>query len=215
MVVLHYTAMETAQNAIDRLCDPSVEVSAHYVISETGQISLLVPEDMRAWHAGAGRWGDVTDVNSHSIGIELANAGSLTGMPPFPAPQMDALTALLPQILDRWSITPDRVIGHSDMAPDRKADPGPKFDWQRLATLNLSIWPKIAPSPVDMGTFQSNARTFGYHAPETDTGWDDVLNALRLRFRPMACGPLDEIDMGIIHALAQSWPCANVNNPDT
>ena len=126
---------------------------------------------------------------------------------------MDALTALLPQIMDRWAITPDRIIGHSDMAPDRKADPGPKFDWQRLAALGQSIWPDGAPRPIDHEQFQTDAQTFGFHAPAS--GWSHVLNALRLRFRPNACGPLDEIDMGIIHALAQSWPCQNVNNPDT
>ncbi|MEH6360408.1 MAG: N-acetylmuramoyl-L-alanine amidase, partial [Amylibacter sp.] len=127
MVVVHYTAMETADAACARLCDEAAEVSAHYLISEQGDIVQLVDEDMRAWHAGAGAWGDVTDVNSHSIGIELAN----TGDTPFAAAQMDALEGLLGGIQNRWKIPAARIIGHSDMAPGRKFDPGVRFDWQR------------------------------------------------------------------------------------
>lgn len=140
MVVLHYTAMRTCAAARDRLCDETAEVSAHYLISETGDILHMVREDMRAWHAGAGRWGAVGDVNSRSIGIELAN----TGAHPFPEPQMAALEGLLRGILDRHAIPPERVIGHSDMAPGRKRDPGPRFDWRRLALQGLSIWPDEA-----------------------------------------------------------------------
>ena len=129
LLVIHYTAMQSAEAAIARLCAPEAEVSAHYVISERGQITRLVPEEMRAWHAGAGRWGDVTDVNSHSIGIELANRGNH----PFPEPQMARLELLISEIMARWAIPPERVIGHSDMAPGRKGDPGARFDWARLA----------------------------------------------------------------------------------
>ena len=141
LVVLHYTAMDSCEAARNRLCDPAAQVSCHYLISETGEVLRLVDEKMRAWHAGAGQWGDVADVNSRSIGIELANRGDH----PFAAPQMAALEALLAGILDRRSIPPERVIGHSDMAPERKRDPGPKFDWKRLAVQKLSIWPDVAP----------------------------------------------------------------------
>ncbi len=137
MVVLHYTAMRRCAEALERLCDPAHEVSAHYLISERGQVFALVPEEARAWHAGAGRWGAVTDVNSRSIGIELANPGDA----PFAAPQMAALEQLLRAVLGRHRIPPERVIGHSDMAPARKADPGRRFDWRRLALQRLSVWP--------------------------------------------------------------------------
>ena len=160
MVVLHYTAMESAGAALDRLCEENVEVSAHYLICETGRIWQLVDEEMRAWHAGAGRWGDVVDVNSRSIGIELAN----TGTQPFAEPQMAALEALLRGIVDRWSVRPERVIGHSDMAPGRKGDPGPRFDWRRLALQGLSVWPDPhggAGRDEDRTGFFVNARHFG------------------------------------------------------
>ena len=128
LIVVHYTAMETATAALKRLCDPQFEVSAHYLISAQGEIHQLVAEDMRAWHAGAGQWGDITDVNSHSIGIELDNRGDH----PFAHPQIEALCALLPAIMTRWTIPFENIIGHSDSAPGRKIDPGPRFDWQRL-----------------------------------------------------------------------------------
>lgn len=128
LIVVHYTAMETATAALERLCDPQFEVSAHYLISAQGEIHQLVAEDMRAWHAGAGQWGDITDVNSHSIGIELDNRGDH----PFAHPQIEALCALLPAIMTRWNIPFENIIGHSDCAPGRKIDPGPRFDWQRL-----------------------------------------------------------------------------------
>lgn len=128
LVVLHYTAMDSAALALERLSDPEAEVSAHYLIDYDGRVMSLVPEGMRAWHAGAGAWGEISDVNSHSIGIELQN----TGREPFGEPQMAALEALLLDIMARWNIAPDGVIGHEDCAPDRKQDPGRRFDWARL-----------------------------------------------------------------------------------
>ena len=133
LVVLHHTAMTSAEAALARLCDPAAEVSSHYLIAEDGLVWRLVPEEARAWHAGAGSWDGVEDINSRSIGIELANAGPLDGFPPFPEPQMAALEGLLDAICARWGIPASGVIAHSDMAPGRKADPGPKFDWSRLA----------------------------------------------------------------------------------
>lgn len=141
LVVLHYTAMATAESALARLCDPAAEVSAHYLIAEDGRLFALVPEGARAWHAGVGSWRGRGDVNSWSIGIELANPGPLADFPPFPGPQMLALEALLDGIMARWGIGPEAVIGHSDMAPGRKADPGPKFDWRRLALGGRAVWP--------------------------------------------------------------------------
>ena len=129
LVVIHYTAMESAEAALARLCDPAAEVSSHWLIGADGALFSLVAEEMRAWHAGAGSWGDVVDVNSASIGIELDN----DGVSPFPEAQMVALEELLGGVLARWGIPPEGVIGHSDSAPGRKIDPGPRFDWGRLA----------------------------------------------------------------------------------
>jgi hypothetical protein len=129
LVVLHYTAMPDVASAERALCDPAREVSCHWLIARDGTVKALVDEDRRAWHAGAGSWGGREDVNSRSIGIELDNDGAS----PFAAPLMDALEELLGGILARWDIPPLGVIGHSDMAPGRKRDPGPRFDWQRLA----------------------------------------------------------------------------------
>lgn len=199
--------MMTADAAIERLCDPAAQVSAHYVISEQGCVHQLVDEADRAWHAGAGAWGDITDVNSHSIGIEIANAGPLLNMPPFAAAQMDALTELMTGILSRWpEITPERVIAHSDMAPARKFDPGPKFDWMRLARAGLSIWPDARQVDADWNQFKIAATTFGYRAPTDDAaGWDAVLDTFRLRFRPHVAGPLTKQDVGMAVDLAERF----------
>ena len=208
MGVIHYTAMQSADAALERLCDPAAEVSAHYLICEQGRSWQLGAEELRAWHAGAGRWGDLDDINSHSLGIELANRGDH----PFAAAQMDALEGLLAGIMARWSIPDMRVIGHSDMAPLRKSDPGPRFDWRRLARQGLAVWPGPAtgaapeqePAPDD---FLTDAARFGYRAPD---GCADpqaaILTALRLRFRPQANGPLDATDRAIAADLARRFP---------
>ena len=194
LVVIHYTGMESCAAAAARLCDPVAEVSAHYLISEQGEVFPLVDETKRAWHAGAGGWGGVTDVNSRSIGIELAN----TGKEPFAQAQMVALEALLSDVMARWSIPAHRVIAHSDMAPARKSDPGLCFDWKRLVYAGLSVWP-TAVTPGDFGTM---ARRFGY--PDVDVAM--ILQAFRLRFRPWAMGPCDAIDAALITDLAARFP---------
>ncbi|MDT8856679.1 N-acetylmuramoyl-L-alanine amidase [Paracoccaceae bacterium Fryx2] len=194
LIVLHYTAMATAAAACDRLCDPEAQVSAHYLIAESGAVLELVPEDLRAWHAGVGAWGAVTEVNSRSIGIELANTGSH----PFPEPQMRALESLLSDIMTRRVIAPERVIAHSDMAPGRKSDPGPRFDWRRLALAGLSVWPDTGPP----GDFAAAARAFGY----PDVAPDLLLAAFRLRFRPWARGALDATDASLAADLARRFP---------
>ncbi|KJZ19706.1 N-acetylmuramoyl-L-alanine amidase [Loktanella sp. S4079] len=198
MVVLHYTAMKSASAALATLCNPANEVSAHYLIAEDGEVLSLVPEAMRAWHAGAGRWGTETDVNSRSIGIEIAN----DGYSPFAAAQMNALEEVLDGIRARWAIRPERVIGHSDMAPGRKIDPGGRFDWRRLAMTGLSVWPAAA-GQGDPSEFAVHARTFGYTATDDP---DLLLSVFRLRFRPWATGPVDAVDAGIAAHLAQLYP---------
>lgn len=202
MIVLHYTAMQSAEAAIKRLCDPHAEVSAHYLICEHGQVWQMIDEEMRAWHAGAGQWGDVVDVNSRSIGIELAN----TGAHPFSMPQMTVLERLMAAIMRRWRITPARVIGHSDMAPARKSDPGPRFDWRGLARAGLAVWPAGgAPGCVSEAQFLRDAARFGYCLRAGVTA-DDLLRAFRLRFRPQATGPVSSPDCAMIADLALRFP---------
>ena len=186
--------------ALARLCDPGSEVSAHYLIAASGDIHALVDEDRRAWHAGAGAWGAVGDVNSRAIGIELDNPGDR----PFPEAQMAALTRLLAAVMARWHIPPERVIGHSDMAPDRKCDPGPRFDWRRLALEGLSVWPEPTAhmTPADPARFQAALTGFGYPAADAALR----LRAFRLRFRPYATGPLSPADMAAAQSLAGRFP---------
>lgn len=139
LIVLHYTGMKTAEAAIERLCDPVAEVSAHYVVDEDGSILQLVAEDMRAWHAGVSQWGDITDVNSHSIGIEMVNPGHEFGYRAFPQVQMTAVKALCRAIMVRWGVKPENVVGHSDVAPGRKIDPGELFPWDELVAEGLAV----------------------------------------------------------------------------
>ncbi|MDA3889815.1 MAG: N-acetylmuramoyl-L-alanine amidase [Allgaiera sp.] len=202
LIVLHYTAMATPEAALARLCDPGTEVSAHYLICQRGRVWRMVAEEMRAWHAGAGQWGEVVDVNSGSIGIELAN----TGAQPFPAPQMAALERHMAGIMQRWRIAPARVIAHSDMAPARKSDPGPRFDWRALARAGLSVWSEEAvPGRVSEADFLRDAEQFGYRLHEDVTA-QDVLRAFRLRFRPQATGRLAPEDCATIADLARRFP---------
>jgi len=139
MVVLHYTGMQSAEAALDRLCDPAAELSAHYMIDEDGTVIRLVDEDKRAWHAGRSYWRGVTDINSASVGIELDNPGHEFGYRPFSDAQMESLVPLLADIVRRHGISPANVIGHSDVAPARKTDPGELFDWDMLARYRLAL----------------------------------------------------------------------------
>jgi len=200
LVVLHYTGMPTSGAARALLCDPAAEVSAHWLIDEAGRAEQLVDEGQRAWHAGAGAWGAVRDVNSHSIGIEIANPGDA----PFAEPQMATVERLLAEILGRWAIPPERVIAHSDMAPDRKRDPGPRFDWRRLALGGLAVWPKAGPEREAEGRspLRGSLRAFGY--PDMPSGL--LLAAFRLRFRPWASGPEDATDRALAADLARRFP---------
>ena len=145
MIVLHYTGMRDAQAAINLLCTPASEVSAHYVVLEDGYIVQLVAEERRAWHAGSSSWAGETDINSCSIGIEIANPGHDHGYPDFPKRQIAAVTALCRSIFTRHKIPPDRVLGHSDVAPARKQDPGEKFPWRLLADSGIGMWVKPTP----------------------------------------------------------------------
>jgi N-acetylmuramoyl-L-alanine amidase len=145
MLVLHYTGMQSAAAALDRLCDPAARVSAHYVVEEDGTVWRLVSEARRAFHAGISSWQGESNLNQVSIGVEIVNPGHEWGYRPFPEPQMAAVEALCRDILSRHPIPPYRVVGHSDIAPDRKTDPGELFDWARLARAGIGLWPPPAP----------------------------------------------------------------------
>jgi len=175
--------MGAAQDALDRLCDPTSEVSAHYLIDRDGTCFQMVAEDMRAWHAGAGAWAGMTDINSRSIGVELVN----TGAEPFPWPQMQALERLLAGVMDRWQIAPVDVIGHSDMAPERKSDPGPRFDWRGLARSGLVAWPE---GFDNLAEFDSSLTRIGYPRAAAV----HRLAAFRARFWPQGRGAMSECD---------------------
>ena len=203
LVVLHYTALPDVAASRVRLCDPVHEVSCHWLVDLDGSVEALVDESRRAWHAGAGSWGSVTDVNSASIGIELQNFGYA----PFPEPQMAGLERLLAAIFARWSLGAQAVIGHSDLAHTRKGDPGPHFDWRRLALGGWSVWPKVGagePCADLADAFQTSAHVFGY--PKADLA--RLLHAFRLRFRPWAKGPLDSTDVALAADLANRYPAA-------
>ncbi|MCC7394432.1 MAG: N-acetylmuramoyl-L-alanine amidase [Sphingomonadaceae bacterium] len=139
IIVLHYTGMRDGASAIDWLANPQSRVSAHYVVSEDGTITRMVAEDKRAWHAGRSYWRGVTDINSASVGIEIVNPGHEFGYRPFPDEQIDSVIRLVHQIKDRYAITRGNVVGHSDIAPQRKQDPGELFPWERFARLRLAL----------------------------------------------------------------------------
>lgn len=193
LIVLHYTAMQSAEAALERLVAPEFEVSAHYLICRSGTLFQLVDEVDRAWHAGAGEWAGMSDINSRSIGIELDNDGDM----PFSEPQMATLERLMPVIMTRWAIPPEGVIGHSDMAPGRKSDPGPRFDWARLARQGFAAPSGAARVSESASTdsFRARARAAGYTAEIDDA---TLLAAVRLRHRPWAKGPLSPEDLSVL-----------------
>ncbi|MEC7488704.1 MAG: N-acetylmuramoyl-L-alanine amidase [Pseudomonadota bacterium] len=181
LVILHYTGMHTAVAALDRLCNPQTSVSAHYLIAEDGTVFRLVKEAKRAWHAGAGHWCGATNINDRSIGIEMVNPGHEIGYRAFPEVQMVALERLLKNILSRHPISPARVVGHSDVAPTRKQDPGEFFNWQRLAAAGLAIWPERLDEAAPFADLPHLLTAIGYDplAPLRD-----VITAFQRRFVP-------------------------------
>ena len=200
MVVLHYTGMPDAAGALARLTDAAAKVSAHYVVAEDGQVFALVAEASRAWHAGRSWWRGITDVNSASVGIEIVNPGHEWGYRPFPAPQMDAVEALLAGIVARHAVAPVMVVGHSDIAPARKDDPGELFDWPRLARAGLALAvppPGDDPHWTDDGFVMALGR-FGYDTTEPKA----AVVAFQRRFRPRDwSGAVDAECRAILYAL--------------
>lgn len=179
MLVIHYTGMQSATAARQRLCDPASKVSAHYVIDEDGTVAALVPESRRAWHAGVSFWRGHTDVNARSVGVELVNPGHEYGYRPFPEAQMAALEDLATEILARHPIPARNVVGHSDVAPRRKEDPGELFGWRRLAGCGIGLWPEEGTVADGPGVAESLAR-FGYETEDVAA----TLRAFQRRFRP-------------------------------
>ncbi|WP_419808691.1 N-acetylmuramoyl-L-alanine amidase [Sphingomonas sp.] len=183
MIVLHYTGMQTAGEAIARLCDPVAKVSSHYLVDEDGSVHTLVDEHRRAWHAGRAHWRGVTDVNSASVGIEIVNPGHEFGYRPFPDAQIEALVPLVAEIKDRHAITRGNVVGHSDIAPTRKRDPGELFPWARLARLRLAL-PRPTKRLLDPqwtgAGFLLALERFGYDVTEPMA----AIVAFQRRFRP-------------------------------
>jgi len=173
LIVLHYTGMQTGEEAIARLRDPEARVSSHYVVEEDGRIFRLVPEERRAWHAGASFWRGRRNVNGDSIGIEIVNPGHEWGYRPFPDAQIAAVADLLADIRTRWSIEDRDIVGHSDVAPGRKDDPGELFPWKRLAEAGHGLWvePPAAPgNPIGEG--EEGAAVFALQAGLTRLGYD-------------------------------------------
>jgi N-acetylmuramoyl-L-alanine amidase len=183
ILVLHYTGMKTAEAALARLCDPAAKVSAHYTIDRNGTVYAHVPESERAWHAGVSYWAGERNVNARSIGIEIVNPGHEFGYIPFADAQIDALIELAHGILKRRPITPNRVIGHSDVAPARKTDPGELFPWKRLAKEGIGVWPKAAKAS---GDFVADLKRFGYGLPpDVEVPERDVIAAFQRHFRTL------------------------------
>ncbi len=235
LVVLHYTGMQDAEIALARLTDPApvagnypgpwqsddVEpdaplsrVSAHYVVDEAGQIYSLVPEEHRAWHAGVSSWEGDGDVNARSIGIEIVNGGHDFDLPEFPTAQIEGVISLLKDIFERWpQLSATRVVAHSDIAPSRKADPGEKFPWKRLADAGVSIWPEHVAAQLSsddpISDVQQQLGYIGY--PVTQTGYMDeatkaALVAFQRRFRPSdMSGAVDAETRYLLLALSRSW----------
>lgn len=200
MLILHYTGMRSADDALARLCAPDSKVSAHYLIAENGDVFGLVPEELRAWHAGISRWRGREDLNSASVGIELVNPGHAFGYRAFPEPQMAALEALAGGIVARHPIPARNVVGHSDVAPSRKDDPGELFDWARLARAGIGLWPTHRPVGGELGLalgpgaagppvaeVQAALAAIGYDIQASgafDVATESVVRAFQRRYRP-------------------------------
>jgi N-acetylmuramoyl-L-alanine amidase len=220
MIVLHYTGMAAADQAVRWLADPRSKVSCHYVVDEAGGITQMVAENQRAWHAGASRWGGETDINSASIGIEIQNPGHEHGYPEFPAEQMHAVAALCRDIAQRRGIPPERVLAHSDVAPGRKIDPGEKFDWALMAKAGVGHWAEPAPLDTESAYLLDGdeaavaealdlLRAYGYGIdnPGRDDWFAVLIRAFQLHFRPArADGRLDAGTLDTLRRLLAALP---------
>jgi N-acetylmuramoyl-L-alanine amidase len=198
ILLLHYTGMPTAAEALERLRDPAAAVSCHYFVHEDGRVVQMVPEGRRAWHAGLSSWERVPDVNARSIGVEIVNPGHAGRLPPYPAAQIAKVIELSLDVIRRWGIRPDRVLGHSDVAPERKEDPGELFPWERLHRAGAGHW--VEPAPIrerrvcaigetgePVRALQARLASYGYGIPVSgafDQATAAVVRAFQRHFRP-------------------------------
>jgi N-acetylmuramoyl-L-alanine amidase len=221
MLVIHYTGMESARAALARMRDPGAKVSAHYMIDESGTVYRLVAENMRAWHAGTASWDGESNINDRAIGIELVNPGAEFGYRPFPEPQMKALEQLAGDLLRRHAIPAHRVLGHSDVAPSRKQDPGELFDWERLARAGIGLWPEPplgtevalgSERPPPITEIQELLRRFGYSISvngEEDEYTRFVITAFQRHFHPKnVSGEMDAETFARLRALVAATEVA-------
>jgi N-acetylmuramoyl-L-alanine amidase len=220
MLVLHYTGMKDGPSALERMRDPASKVSAHYMVEEDGAVFSLVAEEKRAWQAGRSWWQGDEDLNSRSIGIEIVNGGHEYGLPPFPDVQIDVVIELCRGILSRWPIPQTRIVAHSDIAPERKEDPGERFPWKRLADSGIGLWPAEKPpvepwmmhgaAPGDLGITVDGLRealaTIGYkveRAGEFDDALAAVVRAFQRRWRPARVSGQGDVEtVALAHAVA-------------
>lgn len=221
MIILHYTGMPTAQGAQDWLCSPESQVSSHYLVHEDGRVVQMVPESKRAWHAGKSIWADVTDINSRSIGIEIANGGHPAGLPDFPSTQIQAVIELCLDCVERHQIRAERVLAHSDVAPIRKVDPGENFPWRKLHEQGVGHW--VEPTPIGGGRYfqrgemgapiealQSMLALYGYGVEITGNYCEmteGVVAAFQRHFRPLKVdGVADSSTIETLHRLLVALP---------
>lgn len=219
-IILHYTGMPSEDAAISWLCNPESEVSSHYLVRENGDVVQMVPESRRAWHAGKSFWAGVSDINSRSIGIEIANAGHPT-LPDYTDAQIESVAQLCLDCAKRWSIAPERVLAHSDIAPVRKVDPGEHFPWSKLHQLGVGHW--VEPAPISGGRFfqqgdqgqpiealQSMLSFYGYDIEITGEFNDQtvgVVKSFQLHFRQSKVdGVADSSTIDTLHRLLVSLP---------
>jgi N-acetylmuramoyl-L-alanine amidase len=221
VIILHYTGMESGEAAEDWLCDPASEVSSHYLVHENGEIVQMVSEADRAWHAGKSRWAGHSDLNSRSIGIEIANTGPDRGYPEFPQKQIESVISLCRDIVARQEIRPQNVLAHSDIAPGRKIDPGEKFPWDVLARAGIGHWVPPQPLGDDSGlcendsgdavkSLQSKLLSYGYEI-EPGGRYDDrsriVVEAFQRHFRPQRVdGVADQSTISTLDKLLEALP---------
>ena len=224
MIILHYTGMPSGDKALCWLCNEESQVSSHYFVHEDGRVVQLVPEDRRAWHAGKSSWAGETDINSCSIGIEIANPGHPGGLPEYPLVQIAAVVELCRDCGERWQIPPERVLGHSDVAPIRKVDPGENFPWEKLYLDGIGHW--IDPAQISGGRFfqfgesgqpiealQSMLSLYGYGIEITGNFCErtkGVVEAFQRHFRPqLVDGIADFSTIDTLHRLLKSLPKFN------
>src|ERR1019366_8600457 len=222
-IILHYTGIATDAAALEHLCAVESQVSAHYLVQEDGELFQLVPEARRAWHAGIGVWAGDRDMNTVSIGIEIANHGHIGGLPPYPPAQIETVIALCQDISARWGISPGRVLAHSDLAPERKIDPGEHFPWGQLAKAGVGhfVFPSTIedgprPEPgakgVEVEALQAMLASYGYGLDVTglyDAKTASTITAFQRHFRPARVdGIADPSTIATLRKLIESLPAA-------